>query len=238
MYPSYYCVQKEKNSCYPPEPQNSITVTDSSATILLQALLDLTAKRIIKSLPESIQNKELFLISKYGFGGASSQSRYKQKMDSSTQDDSSIFMTSLSPLKMTCDDITVWENPKPCSPAYCRSVQFTFVKESETVVKEENERVKAEISALQPSDCDSNMVSHKLMLTMVDAKIKTYLSPNVRSNAACYICLAKPSEMNNLEEVKKKSAEDDVMELGLSSLHARINMMECLMHIAYKLDIC
>lgn len=236
LYPSYYCVQKEKNVCFPPEPKNSITVTDSSAKISLQALLDLTAKRIIKSLPESIQNKELILISKYGFDGASSQSRYKQKMDS-TQDDSSIFMTSLSPLKMTCEDITVWENPKPCSAAYYRPVQFTFVKESETVVKRENERVKAEISPLQPSDCDSNMVSHKLMLTMVDAKIKTYLSPNVRSNAACYICLAKPSEMNNLEEVKKKSTEDDLMELGLSSLHARINMMECLLHIACKLDI-
>lgn len=236
LYPSYYRVQKEKNVCFPPEPKNSITVTDSSAKISLQALLDLTAKRIIKSLPESIQNKELILISKYGFDGASSQSRYKQKMDS-IQDDSSIFMTSLSPLKMTCEDITVWENPKPCSAAYCRPVQFTFVKESETVVKEENERVKAEISALQPSDCDSNMVSHKLMLTMVDAKIKTYISPKVRSNAVCYICMAKPTEMNNLEEVKKKSTENDLMELGLSSLHARINMMECLLHIAYKLDI-
>lgn len=236
LYPSYYSVQKEKNVCFPPEPKKSITVTDSSVNISLQALLDLTAKRIIQSLPERIQNKELILISKYGFDGASSQSRYKQKMDS-THDDSSIFMTSLSPLKLTCEDITVWENPKPCSAAYCRPVRFTFVKESETVVKEEHERVKAQISALQPSDFDSNMVSHKLMLTMVDAKIKTYLSPNVRSNAACYICMAKPSEMNNLEEVKKKSADDDLMELGLSSLHARINIMECLLHIAYKLDI-
>lgn len=77
------------------------------------------------------------------------------------------------------------------------------------MVKKEHERVKAQISALQPSDFDSNVVSHKVMLTMVDAKIKTYVSLSVRSNAACYICTAKPSEMKSLKEVKKKSVEDE-----------------------------
>ncbi|CAB3250240.1 unnamed protein product [Arctia plantaginis] len=54
----------------------------------------------------------LKLISKWGFDGASNQSRYKQKIEGE-QDDSSIFMTSLVPLKLTDGDNTLWNNPKP-----------------------------------------------------------------------------------------------------------------------------
>lgn len=233
LYPSYYQVQKEKKECYPPE--NSITVTDSSARITLQSLLDVTAKRVLKSLSDDLQGKEMILLSKWGCDGASSQSRYKQKLDSA-DDDSSIFMTSLVPIKIMCEEKTVWENPKPCSPAFCRPVHFQFVKESEAIVKAEVTRMKEEISALRPTECESNKVSHKLVMTMVDAKICTYLS-EAKSNAACYICLAKPTEMNNLEAVEKRVSSPEMLEFGLSSLHARINVMECLLHISYRLDI-
>lgn len=133
IYPSYYKVQQTKLHCYP--PKQSVSVTDSSARITLQALLDITVTRILQSLSDyaDVQNKQLKLISKWGFDGASNQSLYKQKMEGE-QDDASIFMTSLVPLKLTDGDNTVWTNPKPCSTLYCRPVQFTFVKESEAVV--------------------------------------------------------------------------------------------------------
>lgn len=235
LYPSYYQIQKEKKKCYPSE--NYITVTDSSARITLQGLLDITVKRVLKSLPvdQSVQEKEMVLLSKWGCDGASSQSRYKQKWDS-PDDDSSIFMTSLVPIKIMCEEQTVWENSKPCSPAFCRPVQFKFVKESEAVVKGEVTKMKAEISALQPTECETNKVSHKLFMTMIDAKICTYLSP-AKSNAVCYICLAKPSEMNDLRAVEKRVTSPDMLEFGISSLHARINVMECLLHISYRLEI-
>lgn len=233
LYPSYYQVQKEKKECYPPE--NSITVTDSSAKITLQSLLDITAKRVLKSLPDNIKGKEMILVSKWGCDGASSQSRYKQKLDSA-DDDSSIFMTSLVPLKIMCEEKTVWENPKPCSPAFCRPVQFQFVKESEAVVKAEVTKMKKEISDLRPTEYETNKVTHDLIMTMVDAKICTYLS-EAKSNAACYICLAKPTEMNNLELVEKRVTSPEMLKFGLSSLHARINVMGCLLNISYRLDI-
>lgn len=233
IYPSYYKLQQTKLACYP--PNQSVSVTDSSARITLQALLDITVKRILQSLSGNVENKQLKLISKWGFDGASNQSRYKQKMDGE-HDDSSIFMTSLVPLKLTDGDNTIWTNPKPCSTFYCRPVQFTFVKESEAVVIDNKRKMDEEIEALNPTECiNSNRVTHKLMMTMIDAKVCTYLS-EARSNASCYLCLAKPTEMNHLDAVTSKTVCSDIYEFGLSSLHARINCMECLLHIAYRLD--
>ena len=87
-------------------------------------------------------------------------------------DDSSIFMTSLVPLKLTDGDNTIWTNPKPCSTFYCRPVQFTFVKESDAVVIDNKRKMDEEIEALNPTECiNSNRVTHKLMMTMIDAKV-------------------------------------------------------------------
>lgn len=232
LYPSYFKVQQAKVQCYP--SKQSMIITDSSAKITLQDLLDITAKRILESLDHDVQYKHLTLISKWGFDGASNQNRYKQKMDSD-QDDSSIFMTSLVPLKLMNGEETIWTNPKPCSALYCRPVQFTFVKESEAVVLRHKNEMDNEIKNLIPTVCNTNKVSHQLMMTMLDAKICTYLS-EAKSNASCYLCLAKPTEMNNLDNVKLKSVSTAALDLGLSSLHARINMMECLLHISYRLD--
>lgn len=233
IYPSYYKVQQTKLDCYP--PKQSVSVTDSSARITIQALLDITVTRILQSLSDDVQNKQLKLISKWGFDGASNQSRYKQRMES-VHDDSSIFMTSLVPLKLTDGDNTLWTNPKPCSALYCRPVQFTFVKESEAVVIDHKRQMDDEIKALIPTECSNyNRVTHQLMMTMIDAKVCTYLS-EARSNATCYLCLAKPTEMNRLDAVTSKTVSSDIYEFGLSSLHARINCMECLLHIAYRLD--
>lgn len=99
----------------------------------------------------------------------------------SEQDDSSIFMTSLVPIKPTARDEIVWTNPNPCSSLYCRPVQFI-------------------IKILIPTECNNNTMSHQLMMTMIDAKVCTYLS-EARSNSSCYICQAKPTEMNHLDAV-------------------------------------
>lgn len=42
--------------------------------------------------------------------------------------------------------------------------------------------------------------------------------------------------MNNLNSVTSKTVSSGVYEFELSSLHACINVMECLLHIAYRLD--
>ena len=55
------------------------------------------------------------------------------------------------------------------------------------------------------------------------------------SAASCYICEAKPSEMNNLNLVRNKSIQEGSVEYGLSTLHAWIRFMECILHISYRL---
>lgn len=69
-----------------------------------------------------------------------------------------------------CEEETIWEIPKPSSPAFCRPVHFQFVKESEAVVNSEVTKMTEEISAaIRPTTI------HKLVMTMVNAKICTYL---------------------------------------------------------------
>lgn len=218
IYPSYYKVQLTKQQCYP--PKQSVTVTDLSARIMFQSFLDITVQKILTSFPNDAQDKEIALISKWGFDGAFNQSCYKQKMEND-QHDSSIFTTSLVPLKLTDSNETLWANSKPFLGSYCCPVQFTFVKESETVVVLHKREMDDEIKALIPTECSKNKVSHQLMKTMIDAKVCTYLS-EARSNASYYLCLAKPTEMNRLNILAFKTLSAGVLEFGLSSLHARL----------------
>lgn len=93
-----------KRKCYP--LKSNISVTECSAVVKLQALLDHTANRIlltqmdvIKSLAsENVRN--LNLICKWGCDGTSGQNMYKQKFsdDDGSKSDANIFFTSLVPL--------------------------------------------------------------------------------------------------------------------------------------------
>lgn len=56
------------------------------------------------------------------------------------------------------------------------------------------------------------------------------------SSAVCYICGCKPSEMNNLDAIKSKTEKESALHFGLSTLHAWIRFMECILHIAYRLE--
>lgn len=235
LYPSYYKIQQAKLDCYP--PKEAITVTDLKAKVSLQALLDITAARIIKSLSQDIKGKSMTLISKWGFDGASSQSTYKQNIEGEESgDDEAIFMTTLVPLKIQSGNEVIWDNPKPCSALYCRPLQFMFAKESKVLVQEQLAKIEDEIKSLKATQYESNTIDHSLVMTMIDGKICTYLS-DAKSSATCYLCLAKPSEMNELQTVSRRHVQTDLYKFGLSPLHARINCMECLLHIAYRQDL-
>lgn len=232
-YPSYYKIQNEKKKCYP--DKSDITVTDTSAKIRLQALLDLTAKRLIESLNHStlIKDQELVLVSKWGFDGASDQSVYKQKSDEDSS--ASVFMASVVPLKLTTEDgEIIWQNEYPASTFYCRPLMFKFMKETEFNVLTEKGNIENEISELQPTECGTNHIKHLMLLTMIDGKITSYLSGTAAS--ICDVCHARPSEMNALATVMEKPVCEDIYKYGISSLHAWIRCMECLLHIAYRLE--
>lgn len=97
-------------------------------------------------------------------------------------------------------------NPHPASPRRCIPVIFIFAKETKERTKQEIRLIKGQIKKLQPTKLtisDITYIIHVDMhLTMVDGKVCQALSDTL-SSASCYICGAKPSEMNHLERIKE-----------------------------------
>lgn len=130
VFPSYQKVFEAKTRCYPTD----IRVTESSAEMNLQSLLDHTSNRIVESqkpvfdsLSES--ENEFVLIGKWGFDGSTGHSEYKQKFSDSAIDDSSLFVTSYVPLQLICksntsDEPIIWKNPRPSSTRWCRPIKL------------------------------------------------------------------------------------------------------------------
>lgn len=90
IYPSYKRIREAKAECYP--PKESIHITETISEIELQALLDLTVRRIIQLQSEVLQHAQsmlhnLHLISKWGCDGNSGHSLYKQVFTATQQSD-------------------------------------------------------------------------------------------------------------------------------------------------------
>lgn len=242
IYPSYGQVLKAKKRCYPSDQVTRIT--EMGFKIDLQALLDITAQRLIETLPIQLNESttKLRLITKWGFDGASSQSQYKQKFEDPNGDDSSIFITSLVPIVLHAEDElqnVYWQNTKPSSTTLCRPLRLQFQKESEEFVLEVNEDVNNEIDDLTPTVIryknNSIEISHELICTMVDGKICNHLSGN-KSSLCCFICKAKPKEMNNLDLVYQRPKDTFFYKYGLSTLHAWLRFMKCVLNISYNMS--
>ncbi|KAL0853167.1 hypothetical protein ABMA27_012926 [Loxostege sticticalis] len=144
-------------------------------------------------------------------------------------------MTSLVPLKLETGNVVIWNNPNPSSTFYCRPIKFQFAKETTEFVKQEQSAMEEEIRNLTISNCGNFEVTHELHMTMIDGKVTTIIT-NTPSAATCNVCLAKPSEMNNLSPMFSRPVREDVYQYGLSTLHMWIRSMECLLHISYNLD--
>lgn len=233
QYVSYYSIQQAKLECYP--PKEKVTINETVASIDIQALLDITSSRLLKVCEENIDNHtNLKLICKWGFDGASGQSTYKQKFQNENISDDSIFMTSFVPVKLVsgCDDI--WSNQNPSSTHYCRPIKFEFVHEN-AEIKKEYERMQNAITNLLPTKCENVIVNYEMLFTMIDGKICTTLSDIALSNSTCYICGAKPTQMNDINKIHCRTVDSNAYNFGLSTLHIRIRCMELLLHISYNL---
>jgi len=232
-----------KKQCYPAE--SAFNITETGVKIKLQNLLDHTASRILQIqnvVPvnfEKEQSVSLRLITKWGCDGASDQRQCKQKFSDDHVSDESIFMVSMVPICLEPESSVLWSNPHPASPRYCRPIQFEYAKESLEKIRAEVKSLEVEIDHLEPTSIIINgvncLVYHKMLLTMVDGKVCQALS-NTVSTATCYICGANPSQMNNLDQVRQKNEIVANFQFGLSTLHAWIRFMECLLHIAYRLE--
>lgn len=76
-------------------------------------------------------------------------------------------------------------------------------------------------------------VKHELILSMIDGKVCNVLSEN-KSTQTCFICKAT-KEMNST--VSAREPYQNMYQFGISSLHAYIRTMECLLNIAYRMNI-
>lgn len=154
IYPNYHKLRVAKEHCYP--KAGSIIVTESSMEVELQALLDHTVSRIIKTQEEVMESlppeliSELVLVSKWGCDGSTGHSQYKQKFEGETTD-KDMFILSFVPLLLhpvSSKDTIIWENPCPSSVRYCRPIKILFAKETTALSNEEIAYIEDKISKL------------------------------------------------------------------------------------------
>ncbi|KAL4711296.1 hypothetical protein ACJJTC_019137 [Scirpophaga incertulas] len=103
-----------------------------------------------------------------------------------------------------------------------------------TILRKQN-AIEEEIANLVDTEVGDIKISHSLLMTMIDGKATSILCDT--SSHRCDICKATPTEMNNLPLIVSKPTDPDLCRYGLSSLHIWIRMMECILHIAYRLTI-
>lgn len=133
----------------------------------------------------------------------------------------------------------IWSNAQPGSTRHCRVINFEFTKESKETITKKVNQINDKITFLQPTTIETDSVkikiNHSLYLTMIDGKVAQALT-DTPSSASCVICQATSSEMNNLQKLSFKTVNEEHYKYGLSSLHAWIRFMECILHIAYRLE--
>lgn len=245
LYPSYKKILLAKKNCYP--PSDSTVISELEMKIQLQNLLDHTTTRIIQSRAASmisftddeLQNVEI--VFKYGFDGTTDLTEYKQPFvdDDGTLSDGNVFVSSIVPIRATTNGKIVYENQHPSSTKYCRPLHLQFKKETSELTVEEKNDIEDQIRNLQPVSVAINgrlvQARYKLLLTMVDGKVCSACA-SVKSTQKCYICNARPTEMNDVDKVMLRTVKDENFQFGLSTLHAYIRFFEYFLHLSYRLD--
>ncbi|KAK9730004.1 hypothetical protein QE152_g15581 [Popillia japonica] len=248
--PSLHKLTQSEASIVP----DNIFTTESIVEVDLQALLNTTVQSVFRSIQDvtEIDNSLSLLCkwgfdgssghsmyNKWGFDGSSGHSMYKQKFDDTKSSDAFLFVTAFVPLKLihSVSKTVIWSNPRPCSTLFCRPIRLEFIKETATIIKNEEEKMKTCISNLDICNITHQGIEYKvtfnMFMTMLDGSaINTVSGTNATST--CFVCGAKPSEMNSVSIVEKPP-HPDTYKYGLSSLHCWIRSFECLLHISYRL---
>jgi hypothetical protein len=116
---------------------------------------------------------------------------------------------------------------------------FEYSKETTEKTKAEVAIVKSQIKLLQPTTVKAFgkdiTVVHRLMRTMIDGKVCQALT-DTPSSSTCVVCKLTPKQMNDLQDVANRQERGEVFSFGLSTLHAWIRFMDCILHIAYNLQ--
>lgn len=247
LFPSYKHVEKAKKMCYPPDFY--VNVTETSAEVKLQVILDKTVARILKLQEDVIRNispahvKNVKLYCKWGCDGSSGQSVYKQKFSEDGKSDESVFFTSFVPIKLVSEmemtEIVIWQNPRPSSPRFCRPIRLQFLHENVQTTMTEVTNIEEQIQRLEPYQTIKEkpiFVTYSMSFTMIDGKVCNAISGTI-SAQRCFLCEATPKQFNDIDAMLKKNVKTDNLRFGISTLHAWIRFFECFLHISYKIDV-
>lgn len=240
---------KARIECY---PRAELSISETSAEIPLQHLLNHTAERILIYQKEVLnelsteQLNNLVLICKWGCDGSSGHSIYKQRLEEKDASDAQILFLALVPLQLIHIDkktekVTwIWKNRRPSSPRFCRPIKMMNEKETPESVRQETDFIQKQIDALEnySTVIDGKRISVKyvLSLTMIDGKVCNSLTETA-SAQRCLVCGSTSKEFNNIDSMLKKDVEKDNLKFGISSLHAWIRFFEFILHLSYKLEI-
>lgn len=241
-YPGYKEILEAKARCYP----SNIIITENSAEIKLQSLLNHTCDRLLtvqskvinKHEPRSVQN--LCLLCKLGCDGSSGQSEYKFTDENKAD---TVFLTSLVPLQIVGfnaaenKDLIIWKNPTPSSERFCRPIRIQFLKEDVNSIVNGKKYISDQISALVPFSTVINgveiRVRFELIFTMIDMEVCN-AETDTKSAMRCHLCQSTSSEFNNLKLMKDKQDDKFILQYGLSTLRAWNCFFEYFLHIGYK----
>ena len=146
-----------------------------------------------------------------------------------------MLLATMVPLRLRTEDgRVIWANPRPNSTSFCRPISFIFEKELTTATYVVESPTP---SIVQLTNDVSISVHQEMALTMIDGKVHNAIQ-NIRSQQVCSIRRAKPTEMNNIDEVLARPITRDRTQHGISTLHCWIRSIEMLLHIAYRLPFC
>lgn len=248
IFPAYEKILKCKEDCRPLK----ITVTETSASVSLEDLLNHTIGRIVLLQEDVLFNVftstsqnciTTTMILSYGFDGSSGQSLYKQTFANFCGNDSSIFATTLIPLRLISNDnIVIWNNPTPQSVRFCRPIKLEYVKETKDHVLKEKQNLDDQIQHLDMLVFNVRNFTLKvkchLCMTLIDGKTLATLT-NTKSSQACQICGATPADFLKISDFRsvKFMPKSDSLQYGISPLHCWIRFLECILHIAYRIEL-
>ena len=117
----------------------------------------------------------------------------------------------MAPIKIFCSmgdtNTIIWKNPATVSTRYCCSSKLIFAIESTDLITKEVNYLRQKIEMLTPSkvslgNLDITIIP-TMILCMIDGKVCNAVS-SCSSAQCCYICEAKPTEMNNINILSKK----------------------------------
>jgi len=215
IWPSYNEVKMAKSKLRP--SQEVMTISETSASVPIQSLINHTAKKLIDlQAPvileyvrkNKLTNIDVILTCSWGFDGSSRHLEYKQRYADKSQEnisDESLFATTLIPLQLsTNSDVILWFNRTSQSSRFCRPIHLEYVKESRDVILKQKQNINDQINRLQTFEISLEechiRINFSLHMTLIDGKVLNIIT-NTRSMQTCPICHATPKQFNDLSNI-------------------------------------